>query len=385
MGGAITGARLWTAQSDTGAEAEWLNEIDAFGGRVFAVGYGGAGCSGTLSNCDAIVRSYDATAGTLLWERQLDLSGTDDAAQLVTAARGAVFVVSQAEATYGIPNCCTVGRWVVQAFDLAHGGLLWQRLEGELESGLYNMAVDRGRLFVPGRAIDRMTGNWDFIVRAYDVRARQFGIETPFAAPRNLLLNGRSGSLSFDVTFDGTVTTVGHGLVPAEEHAGHVADDPANDIGTAFATGIGISIHTVSVPAGTRLLRVGLFDEDTDGADDLDLLLFDAAGNFVGSSSGATAAEFVDLKAPAAGEYIVVVHGYETEGPDANYTLFTWTLGDSLEGNLAVSGPDPSTGPSGTVAVTWFGLTPGRRYLGAISYLAGGAEIGQTFVTAGDR
>ena len=382
----ITGARLWTAQFDTGAENEWLNEIDVFGGRVFAVGYGGPGCSGTLSNCDAIVRSYDATAGTLLWERELDLSGTDDAAELVTAARGAVFVLSQADATYGIPNCCTVGRWVVQAFDLTHGRLLWQRLEGDLESGLYNMAVDRGRLFVPGRAVDRTTRAFDFIVRAYDVGGRQFGIETPFAAPHNLLLNGTSGSLSFDVTFDGTLTALGHGLIAANEHAGHVADDPANNLLTALRNGIGATIHFVSVPAGTRHLRVALFDEDTDGDDDdLDLLVVDPQGRIVATSGGRTAAELVDVPVPAAGTYVVVVHGFETDGPDANYTLFTWTLGEPLEGNLTVSGPDPSTGPSGTVAVTWFGLTPGRRYLGAISYLAGGAEIGQTFVTAGDR
>ena len=381
----ITGARLWTAQFDTGAENEWLNEIDVFGGRVFAVGYGGAGCSGTLSNCDAIVRGYDATAGTLLWERQLDLSGTDDAAELVTAAGGAVFVLSQAEATYGIPNCCTAGRWVVQAFDLAHGRLLWQRLEGDLESGVYNMVVDRGRLFVPGRAIDRTTRAFDFIVRAYDVGGRPFGIETPFAAPRNLRLNGTSGSLSFDVTFDGTLTALGHGLIAADEQAGHVADDPANNLSTALRNRVGASIHFVSVPAGTRHLRVALFDEDTDGADDLDLLVIDPQGRIVGSSGSRTAAELVDVLVPAAGTYVVVVHGYETDGPDANYTLFTWTLGEPLQGNLAVSGPDPSTGPSGTVAVTWFGLTPGRRYLGAISYRAGGAEIGQTLVTAGDR
>ena len=45
------------------------------------------------------------------------------------------------------------------------------------------------------------------------------------------------------------------------------------------------------------------------------------------------------------------------------------------EGNLQVSGPQPAAGPSGTVTVSWSGLLPGRRYLGAVSYSDGTTEI----------
>ena len=48
------------------------------------------------------------------------------------------------------------------------------------------------------------------------------------------------------------------------------------------------------------------------------------------ASAGGPAAELVDVPVPAAGTYVVVVHGFETDGPDANYTLFTWTLGEPL-------------------------------------------------------
>ena len=381
---AATGARLWTEQFDTGAENEWLNELDVFGGRVFVVGTGGPGCVGTLSNCDAIVRSYDAIGGTLQWERQLDLSGADDEAHLVLAARGAVFVLSQAEATFDLPGCCAIGQWVVQAFDTSHGQLLWQSVEGELESGVYNMAVERGRLFIPGRAVDRATGAWDFIVRAYDVRGRQFEIEPAFSAPRRLVLTGASGKLSYEVTFEGTLTAAAHGLIPADEHAGAVSDDPLDNIYAALATGVGVTLHPLSVPAGTRHLRVALFDEDTDGADDLDLYVLDNAGNIIAASGGSTSsAELVDLSVPAAGDYIIAVHGYETDGPDASYTLFTWALGDPAAGNLTVTGPEPSNGPSGTVTLHWLGLTPGVRYFGAVSYAGGSGPIPPTLVSAG--
>ena len=98
-------------------------------------------------------------------------------------------------------------------------------------------------------------------------------------------------------------------------------------------------------------------------------------GNWWGSSGGISSAEQVNLENPAPGIYTVVVHAFETDGPDANYTLFSWALADVAEGNLQVSGPQPATGPSGTVTVSWSGLLPGRRYLGAVSYSDGTTEI----------
>ncbi|MGH3716934.1 MAG: pre-peptidase C-terminal domain-containing protein [Micromonosporaceae bacterium] len=143
---------------------------------------------------------------------------------------------------------------------------------------------------------------------------------------------------------------------------------------------MGITFHTVTVPAGSRHLRLSLFDEETDGADDLDLFVFGPGGNFVGGSGGVTSAERVEISTPVAGDYTVVVHGFETDGPDANYTLFAWALGETAAGNLVAAGPDPATGPSGTVTLNWSGLTPGTRYLGAVSYHDGTSELGQTLV-----
>jgi hypothetical protein len=299
----------------------------------------------------------------------------------VLASRGVVFVFSQAEAIVGVPGCCFVGRWVVQAFKSSNGELLWQSLGGNLESGVYNMVVDRARLFIPGRSIDAATGQWDFIVRAYDIRGHSSEIDPIFAAPRNLQLTGTSGLVSYEVTFGGTLTTAAHGAIPAEEQPGTVLDDPTNSINSALASGIGVTFHTITVPAGSRLFQVSLFDTETDGSDDLDVYVFRVGGGFVSSSAGATSEERVTIENPVPGDYIVVIHGYETDGPDANYTLFDWVLGNVAVGNLTVSGPLPPTGPSGTVAVSWSGLLPGLRYLGSVSYDDGTGEIGQTFIS----
>lgn len=67
-----------------------------------------------------------------------------------------------------------------------------------------------------------------------------------------------------------------------------------------------------------------------------------------------------EVTAPAPDDYTIVVHGYETDGPDANCTLFAWAVPEANLGNFTVSGP-PAAG--GTVTCTWSGLAPGLRCL----------------------
>jgi subtilisin family serine protease len=193
------------------------------------------------------------------------------------------------------------------------------------------------------------------------------------AAPDEVSGDGTSGSLSYDITFgfSGDFAAVAHGLIPAATQPGNVVDDPANDINVALSTGVGVTFHIVSVPAGTEYLRVSLFDEYTDGADDLDLYVFGPGPGFpfVGGSGTATSAEEVNVAGPAPGDYLVAVHGWQTDGPDANYTLFSWSLGDANEGNLSVSAPGTAVlGTSAPVDVDWTGLDGGHKYLGSVTY-----------------
>jgi hypothetical protein len=208
----------------------------------------------------------------------------------------------------------------------------------------------------------------------------------PFAAPAQVGGSGTDGTLSFDIQFGfaGDCTAGTHGLVPADEQAGNVVDDPANDINTALGSGVGISFHFVDVPAGTDVARFSLFDEDTDGNDDLDLYIFDPGFAFVGGSGSPTSNEQVDLLFPAAGTYLAVVHGWQTDGPDANYMLSSWAFGPDV-GNMTVTAPGAAVlGPAG-VTVEWSGLGAGTRYLGAVSHSDGGGLIGLTTILIDTR
>jgi hypothetical protein len=202
------------------------------------------------------------------------------------------------------------------------------------------------------------------------------------AAPTELHGAGTDGSMSYDVTFgyDGDFTASAQGLVAADMQAASVVDDPANDINTALSTGVGITIHAVGIAAGSEYARFSLFDDYTDGEDDLDLYVFDDTGAFVAGSGTGTSAEEVNIVGPTAPYYLVVVHGWQTDGPDANYTLFGWGFGPDV-GNMTVTGPAAATlGATETVTVDWSGLVAGTKYLGAVVYNDGVADFEQTII-----
>jgi subtilisin family serine protease len=216
------------------------------------------------------------------------------------------------------------------------------------------------------------------------------------AAPTEVVGAGAAGSLSFDVEFGytGDYTAAPHGLEPAGLTDGNVVDDPANDINTALQTGVGVTFEFVSVPAGTAYARFSLFDDYTDGNDDLDLYVFYQNGAFVGGSGSPTSAEEVNVPFPAPGTYIVVVHGWQTDGPDANYTLFDWSVpgtpGTGTYPLVIDSAPASAVlGSSGTVDVSWDvssdPATTGRKYLGAVSHSDGSGLIGLTLVGIEDE
>jgi hypothetical protein len=203
-------------------------------------------------------------------------------------------------------------------------------------------------------------------------------------SPAEFSGTGASGTGEWEIIFgySGPFETPVHGLVPATTATNTVVDDPADDIEVALVTGIGIEEHTISVSAGTRHLRIALFDEETDGNDDLDLYLYDPDGNLVAESFTPTSAEQVDVSAPTVGDWKLIVHGWQTDGPDAQYTLFSWIVGDADAGNLTASAPALAVaGATATVHIEWTGLAADTRYLGSVGYSDGVTEFGQTLVS----
>jgi hypothetical protein len=201
------------------------------------------------------------------------------------------------------------------------------------------------------------------------------------AAPAELHGTGTDGSLSFDVTFGytGEYTAGAHGLQPALMTDGYVEDDP----GDSFSpSGPGVTLHMINVPPGSAYARFSLFDAYTDGNDDLDLYVYYPSGSYAGGSGSGTSAEQVDVAFPPAGDYYVFVHGWGTDGPDANYTLFSWAVPATPGStNMTLTAPASATlGATETITVDWAGLDAGTKYLGAVSHSDASGLLGLTLV-----
>ena len=64
----------------------------------------------------------------------------------------------------------------------------------------------------------------------------------------------------------------------------------------------------------------------------------------------------------------VVVHGWGVPG-SSPFKLHRWLLGTADAGNMTVSAPASATlGATGTIGLTFSGLTPATRYLGSVAY-----------------
>jgi subtilisin family serine protease len=216
----------------------------------------------------------------------------------------------------------------------------------------------------------------------------------PFVAPLQAIASGTSGNLQFDVQFGytGTYETIVQGLAPpfvVEQIV--IADDPLNEYvfeppdTQSVPPDIWRSAPRLIVAEDNTFLRVALFDENTDGEDDLDLYVYYCpTQNFcslAGLSAESDSNDRVDVLFPLPGEYIIDVHGFETDGPNAIFDLFIWTVGpfDNL-GNLSVAGPTEAlSGQTGTVNVSWSELEF-ATHLGVITHSDGTEPLEVTLI-----
>jgi subtilisin family serine protease len=214
-------------------------------------------------------------------------------------------------------------------------------------------------------------------------------------AAAEIFLRGRQGAATLPVAFgySGGYGATVHGLrqptldANGQVPAGFVDDDPTNTI--SFRLDTGVSGHSFTVPPNQLYMRIALLDEFTDGADDLDLYLFFCVNNQcsqLAQSDGVTSDEEINVLQPVPGEYVVLVHGYETDqvagGPGANYSLFTWAFGANDDvGNFNVTAPaTAANGDRFDFPLQWSGLEPASRYLGAISHTTPAGLYGLTIV-----
>ncbi len=197
-------------------------------------------------------------------------------------------------------------------------------------------------------------------------------------APVEVKSAGGTGSITFPVAFgyDGMYSPGVHGLDRAFITPGFVDNDPTKTF--TFRETSGVTLHRFTVPANQLYLRFALFDQLTDGNDDLDMYLYYCPDNIlcskIGESGEPTSREQIDVLVPGAGTYLVFIHGFETDqvagGPGSNYELLAWQIGvNDNVGNMTASGPATVTsGSTHDVTVNWSGLGADSVFLGAISH-----------------
>lgn len=249
------------------------------------------------------------------------------------------------------------------------------------ETGSYSVTITRTTAAFNTYAFGSIT----WADASHNVRSPIVVRPVPIAVPAEISGTGTSGSSTFTIKtgYTGSLSYAKQGLIPSTTTSGTVADDPGDSFApTASAF---VKAHDFSVAAGTTILRLSMFDPETDGADDLDLYLYrinaDDTLTEVASSGGGTSAEQISLTNPTAANYRLFVHGFDTEGPDANYTFHTWQLGTADAGNMTVAGPSTVTlGGTDSVTISWSGLTAGQRYLGRVLYQEGATTHATTIV-----
>ena len=204
----------------------------------------------------------------------------------------------------------------------------------------------------------------------------------PVAIAAAAEVSGAPSGFSYNIKtgYDGTLTFGARGLVAANASAQTVAQDPNQSFNVNDPTGT-VKVDFV-VPAGLSLLRLGIAESDiTPSGTDLDVYVY-RGGAQVGAASDGDSNEMVTFVAPVAGTYSIYIHGFFTNGPSADFTLFEWEVPTTSAGNMTVPAPTAVTN-GGTVAVplSFTGLAADTWYLGQVTYEnPAGTVIGSTIV-----
>ncbi|WP_051426003.1 S8 family serine peptidase [Jiangella gansuensis] len=188
------------------------------------------------------------------------------------------------------------------------------------------------------------------------------------SAPAEVSGTGSTGELTYEATpaASGDVDLTLRGLVPGEVTDGTLTPGESADPDGNTSS----QLVPFEVPSGTSLARVDL--RAGDEAADYDMFVFGPDGSElpVNGATGA-ASELVDLTAPEAGTYHVLVHMFSSPGGvPVDFSLRTFAVGADATGNATVS-PDPVPGRAARpakVTVSWSGLDEGVPYLGTVGY-----------------
>lgn len=132
-------------------------------GRVFASGWFQTPFVPGRGIVDFVVRAYDLKRGTLLWQQQID-RGFADLAEQVTARDGRVFAVGRTKGATDHTD------FAIFAFDAATGAELWESVTDEFRFDVaFAVTADRDIVFAAG-PVRNFTS---LLIRAHDARTGQ--------------------------------------------------------------------------------------------------------------------------------------------------------------------------------------------------------------------
>ena len=238
---------------------------------------------------------------------------------------------------------------------------------------------------------DAVIGDWAFGSLTW--RSGRYEAYSPiavraqlFSAPAGVSGSGEDSGASFDVTFgyNGDYTAAAHGLESAVVINDNVVQDPDQN----FDPNDGFSDAHVFTTTGAAFVRFAMPPDAVPTADhDIDLFLYDSAGNQVASSTSGGTDEVIDVVLPADDTWTLYVHGWQTVDGAADYTLYAWIVSATPGGNMTVdSAPASATlGAVETIDISWTGAAAGEWHLGAVSHADSSGLIGLTLVEVDNR
>ncbi len=204
---------------------------------------------------------------------------------------------------------------------------------------------------------------------------------TQIDVPSSVSGSGTAGSLSIPVSFGytGAYSAAAHGMAPETIVSDTVVQDPDQDFDPADGFS---NAHTFDLTGATHF-RVALPPSSVvdPGAIDLDLYVTDPNGDLVAFSFNGGTDELIDIAFPMPGVWTVWVHGWQTAGPSADYDLSAWVVPDAATNLMVDAAPPAATiATTGTVDVSWSGLSAGTSYLGSVTHDDGSGVIAVTLV-----
>jgi len=238
-----------------------------------------------------------------------------------------------------------------------------------------------------GAPLNRYTaGSLSWTDGKHDVRIPLVVRPRQFASPAEVSSTGAPVSWQVNIGFNGPLSASVGGLVAATTTPWTVTQDPDQTFVRTDPTGT--FEYVTTVPNGS-VFRAGVYEDAiTPTGTDLDMFAYRCATPTscvaVATSADGDSNEEVTVTntTGAAAEYRVYVHGWDTNGPSASGTLFTWQVAATPAGNMTVSGvTSPASVGQQTHTASFSGLAAGTRYLGRVDYSSGSTALGRTLVS----